>query len=186
MTTETLGMDIEAMKQHLIKLTEELFVAPEEEHEFEEDNYLSFYDRIQILEQQMRWCLDSFFRGKQYFCGGPVPKKELYHDRSFRLLSIVDFDETLVGIIYRHCVPKLLNVKTKLISTIKKRIDIDLDGISNNYAIFKDGDFCDLEIVLLTSLLNEFWELGIPREFYGGLIVRYFELCYGISLKEFY
>lgn len=97
----------------------------------------------------------SFFKEKSWFCGGPIPQRELISDFSIKTVLRTQFDERCFDFIHYKCLPLVPNIEN-----------------------FKDNTVT-WEVHCLLQLINELKSLGVPKEFQPGIILLYFKFCKG-------
>lgn len=124
---------------------------------FDEPN-LELKAYVKALERQTLEAIERFFKGRSWFCGGPIPKNHLHSRQSVDLVLSTEF---LSGI---DEVRALLPEEEPPKGFDPKRIDWDTHR--------------------LLQLLHEVKRFGIPKAFQAGMILLYMRFCMGISLPE--
>lgn len=97
----------------------------------------------------------SFFEDKSWFCGGPIPQRELLSDFSIKTVLRTQFDRRCFDFIHYECLPLISNT----------------EGFKDNTVTW--------EVHCLLQLISELKYLGVPKEFQPGLLMLYFKFCKG-------
>lgn len=100
-------------------------------------------------------CIRLFFEDKSWFCGGPIPQRELISEFSIQTVLRTRFDDRCFDFIHNECLPKIPNTK-----------------------VF-DNNTVTWEVHCLLQLISELKYLGVPKEFQPGLLMLYFKFCKG-------
>jgi len=105
-------------------------------------------------------CIDKFFEGKEMHCGGRIPKK---------LLSSKN------------------NVITIINSTVSEAAQVALKSLKAQGEIecSSDNDGVVTEdIKLILAIQKHARKCNVPKEFSGGLLLLYLEICRGVELLQ--
>lgn len=113
---------------------------------------------IKALERLALESIERFFKGRQFHCGGPIPRNILLSKQSVDLVLSTEFlpgiDEVR-SLLPREQPPKGFD---------PKRIDWDTHR--------------------LLQLLHEVKRFGIPKELQCGMILLFMRFCVGILLPQ--
>ena len=112
-----------------------------------------------ILNNVALKSIQNFFHNKKWYCGGPIPAKELQSESS---IKTVRFTSIARGFDYAH---------EKLLPRIPKPADYKDTTMTweNHYAV---------------TLLHSIHEFGIPKEHVPGLVLLFFKFCKGFPIPD--
>ena len=104
--------------------------------------------------------IEEFFRGKSWWCGGPIPKSELFTRDNIKLVRNTSV-ETSFGFMYEVLIPQLPSIP---------------DG--------EDPESLAPDIVFALMLLYDAHSRALPRIHIPGLLLLYFRVCKGLSIDS--
>ena len=96
-------------------------------------------------------CLETYFEGKSWFIGGPVPSCEYLSDNSIKMLLRTKFDDKTFMFIHQHCLPKISQPDNYTEPTVPWTVSF------------------------LIGLLADMKRLGVPKDFQPGLLLLHFK-----------
>ena len=114
------------------------------------------------LNTLVRKYIDNFFHDKELHCGGPIPKK-LLHSPHYIVMVI------------NTTVSNAVIAAFKSLDHFAENENLDDEG---NDGIVTD----DMKTVI--AIQNHTCERRIPKEYSGGVMLMYLELCKGIPVCE--
>lgn len=117
--------------------------------EYEED--------IRLLAAQS---IKAYFADKSYFCGGPIPSKELNSEKSIKLVMRTQNDDPTFNFIHDECLAKLSRPKHLRSCTVPWTVK------------------------LLLGLINDMKKKQLPKDHQPGLILLDFKFCKGLSIPD--
>lgn len=103
-------------------------------------------------------CINLYFSNKQWFCGGPIPKRLLLSDFCLKTVLRTQFDDTWEYYVHNTCLPVIPNRECK-----------DLGNLT-------------WEVYSLLQILDEMGKMWIPKEFRPGMTLLYFKFCKGVEI----
>jgi hypothetical protein len=103
-------------------------------------------------------CILAYFKDKDWFCGGPIPQRELTAETSIKTVLRTRFDDRCFNFIHEECLP-----------TIPNLTDWSQVGVS-------------WEVHCLLELLEDMRACWIPKEFQPGMVLLYFKFCKGVKI----
>tara|TARA_Y100000034_G_scaffold94924_1_gene115130 strand:+ start:845 stop:1258 length:414 start_codon:yes stop_codon:yes gene_type:complete len=101
--------------------------------------------------------LETFFRDKSWYCGGPIPESEVYSDYSLKMVLRIKLDDNWQKIVH-EAVEQL-------------PVDPNWDDPTVPWSIHR-----------LLGILSELRSTGIAHEFHAGLTLLYLKFCEGIQI----
>ena len=105
-------------------------------------------------------CARLFFKNKSYFCGGPIPDRELVSEFAQKTILNTEFDDENYEFIHDRCLPLL-------------PVNPAYQDMTVPWTVHS-----------LIGLINELKALEIPKERQTGLILLYFKFCFGVKIPE--
>lgn len=110
------------------------------------------------LKELASHSLDSFFKTKSWFVGGPIPKKDLFSDDSIKTVLRTPFDDKTFTFLHEECLVKVPQASWYTETSVP------------------------WTVAFLIQLINEMKSLGLPKDFQPGLLLLYFKFCKGIKI----
>jgi len=110
------------------------------------------------LEKLAIECIDAFFGDKSWFCGGPIPQRELLADSSVKTVLRTQHDARCFDFIHNECLPRIPNTE-------------GWDNVSVPWTVR-----------CLLLLIHDLEIFGIPPEFRPGILLLYFKFCKGVKI----
>lgn len=107
------------------------------------------------LRKLAEYSIETFFEDKQWFCGGPIPQKELLSEESIRIVLRTQNDDETFLFIHEKCLEKLPKPRGH-----------------------KDGNV-PWTVQFLLSLISDMKKKWLPKDFQPGLLLLYFKFCKG-------
>jgi hypothetical protein len=130
------------------------FSLDDDEPEFD---YEYFVDDTKMLA---RYHIDTYFKDKQYYCGGQIPKSLLQLERYITIVLNRDIHNSIDAIY----------------SAIGEDSNLNEDELDRKGTVPND-------VRRLITLLNMMAHAGIPREFHVGMVIMHLEICEGLTIK---
>ena len=103
-------------------------------------------------------CIALYFCNKQWFCGGPIPKAELFCDSNLKTVMRTRFDKRWEVFVHGQCLPLIPNTE-----------GYDIESVT-------------WEIHSLLRILDEMGQLWIPAYFRPGMVLLHFKICWGVKI----
>lgn len=112
------------------------------------------------LKDLAKNALESYFKNKNWFVGGPIPERYLLSEESIKMVLRTPFDDPTFDFIHENC-------------------------LSNEIAPrwYKERGV-PWSVTFLIQMLKEIKSLGIPKEFQPGLVLLYFKFCKGVKIPS--
>jgi len=104
--------------------------------------------------------IETFFKSKSFYCGGPIPKHDLLSEHSVKTLLRTQLDDRCLDFIHERCLP--------------------LIPADPNYS----DNTVTWQVHSLLGLLRELAALHLPKDYFGGLLLLYFKFCYGVEIID--
>lgn len=99
--------------------------------------------------------LSTFFKGRSWSCGGPIPEELIYTKRNFRLINNIALVDAL---------------------------DLAYDRVGKCRHLAKTSYRKNVEVGITLKTIKACHDIGIPRDYVGGLLLLYLELCEKVEL----
>jgi hypothetical protein len=115
-------------------------------------------ENIEDLKKYATDCIRLFFKDKKYFCGGPVPERELKSEFAQQTVLKTQFDDRCFDFIHEVCLPVF--------------------PVDKNY----NETTVPWTVHCLLGLLTDLKSFGIPKDSQPGLLLLYFKFCHGIEI----
>ena len=115
-------------------------------------------DHALDLKKLAHQSIESYFKDKFWFVGGPIPFKELFSDNSLKTVIRTPFDDETFDFIHEECLTKISQPPS-----------------------YKEKSV-PWSVTFLIQLLNEMKALGLPKDFQPGLLLLYFKFCVGVTI----
>ena len=125
----------------------------DEHHPFEEGS------QARNIQTEVSTYISMFFQDKDWFCGGPIPRRDLTSDATLKTVLRTQFDDRWEDCIHNSCLP---------------RIPPDPK--------YKRGPHLAWSVHYLLGVLHLVAVKGIPKEFHPGLVLLYFKFCHGFKI----
>lgn len=136
----------------------EEFTDEEDEVEYSFDEEATLHlDRI---KREIRYCLEKFFTGKRYYCGGPLPMQHLLSD------TMIDFVGRMGLCPGLHLIGKILE-RTPPGVIEDENVEVSWD------------------IYMANEMVSECHRCGVPSDYQSGTILLYMKYCHGIIIPDF-
>ena len=122
-----------------------------EEGDFEKGAFAADFETLAVD------ALETFFRDKSWYCGGPIPDSELLSDFSLKTVLRTKIDDRWQDIVhngYEQLTP-----------------DPDYDDPTVPWSIHR-----------LLGVLDEVRSKGITQDFHAGLALLYLKFCEGVQI----
>ena len=122
---------------------------------------LEDYNKGEHIEDLRKFAVSSiksYFNGKRYFCGGPIPSCEMESEFSQDTVLRTQFDDRCFDFIHECCLP-LFPVHSK----------------------YKDQTV-PWPVHCLLGLISEMKSMDIPKEQQPGMLLLYFKFCWGVNI----
>ena len=110
------------------------------------------------LEKLATECINLIFGDKSWFCGGPIPERELLANSSVKTVLRTQYDACCFDFIHDECLPLIPDIE-------------GWDNVTVPWTVHN-----------LLLLFHELGEKGIPPEFRPGLLLLYFKFCKGVKI----
>lgn len=125
------------------------------------ENLDDLYEKGESIEDRKRFaedCIRLFFKDKKYFCGGPIPERELVSDFALQTFLRTEFDDRCFDFIHEHCLSSF-------------KVDPEYEDATVPW-----------EVHCLLGLLDDLKSLIIPKEHHPGMLLLYFKFCHGVKI----
>lgn len=100
-------------------------------------------------------CIQTFFRNKNWYLGGPIPERELLTEVSVKTVLRFQFDDETFNYIHDRCLSRLTQPRDYTEPTVPWTVSF------------------------LIGLLREMNRAHIPKDFQPGMLLLYFKFCEG-------
>jgi hypothetical protein len=104
--------------------------------------------------------IEDYFKTKNWFAGGPIPKQELLSDQSIKTVLNTPFDDSTFTFIHENCLVKIPQPSSYTEPSLPWTVEF------------------------LLELLREMKSLGLPKDFQPGLVLLYFKFCRGMAIPN--
>lgn len=119
-----------------------------------------FQDQCDALARKS---IATFFRGKSYYCGGPIPKA---------FLNSMESVTEVVSNPFMEGIDKVYQVLSQRSIRLPRGVEFNADWNM------------EIDIFLVLHVLEELRQFRIPVEYQAGMTLLYLKLCHGLKLPK--
>ena len=118
-------------------------------------------DHASDIQKDAFACISLYFKGKSWFCGGPIPSRILLSEDSVKVVLRTSWNDQWEHFVHEKCLP-----------TIPEPIDYD------------EGVHLPWSVRYLIDLIYSMGKVSIPKEWRPGMVLLYFKFCKGINVPQ--